>query len=109
MKLLTRHSVLVYTLTDVEDGNEILDAEAIESRTVKCLVSPTSASVAFDSFGVNSIQPIIITAVPSDLFEVGGRVVWQGDSYAIKGINLPYLSTISGLENITLLCEKIND
>lgn len=109
MKLLTRHSVVIYRLTDTEDGNEILDAEAIESRTVRCLVSPTNASVAFDSFGVNSMQPIIITSVPSSLFEVGGRVVWQGDSYAIKGISLPYLTTISGLENITILCEKIND
>lgn len=74
---------------------------------VSCQVEPAGASRAFDQFGVEAQNPIIITCnlQDADTFAIDSRVIWNSLTYAVA--TRPQRFPTARLSHALVLCKEV--
>lgn len=102
------HTVTVYTENEVMSGGQIMGHQRDGGHTVKGMIYPVSAAVAFEKFGVatSAGHAMLVNAEDAQYFEVGGEVVHGSKVYAISADPKTFQG-VGGADNSeVLLTEK---
>lgn len=110
MALLRTHSVTVYQPSDSVDGTtKVVEDVALDSGTViQCMLMPTTATSAFEVWGLDVARPVRMYCSVSDSAKlaVGSRVAYGSRSFVVRAPGIKKFAKRARVDHTVALLEE---